>query len=131
MEKSENSVRVDRFLWSCRQFKTRSLSTDACKRSWVEINKNPVKPSREVNLGDIITIRRPFFSKTIKVLQILKQRVGAKLLVDYIEDMTPEEEYNKEKEFRKNQKKSIGSSSRGRPSKKQRRDLEEFFSKNS
>ncbi|MBT3666802.1 MAG: RNA-binding S4 domain-containing protein [Opitutae bacterium] len=125
---TKGKVRIDRFLWATRNFKTRSLSTDACKRNWITINNTTAKASREIKMGDTIKIKQPSHLKTFKVIQLLDKRIGAKLVKCYIEDLTPEEEYEKERVFRKNRKLySISSSARGRPSKKQRRDLEEFL----
>jgi ribosome-associated heat shock protein Hsp15 len=123
-----DKVRLDRFLWATRQFRTRSLSTDACKRNWISINDITAKPSRNVQIGNIIKIKHPSYLKSFKVMQILDKRIGASKLKDFIEDLTPESEYIKDREFRKNRTLTANSSSlKGRPSKKQRRDLEEFL----
>ena len=123
-----DKVRLDRFLWATRQFRTRSLSTDACKRNWISINDITAKPSRNVQIGNIIKIKHPSYLKSFKVMQILDKRIGASKLKDYIEDLTPESEYIKDLKFRKNRTLTANSSSlKGRPSKKQRRDLEEFL----
>jgi ribosome-associated heat shock protein Hsp15 len=123
-----DKVRLDRFLWATRQFRTRSLSTDACKRNWISINDITAKPSRNVQIGNIIKIKHPSYLKSFKVMQILDKRIGASKLKDFIEDLTPETEYIKDREFRKNRKLTGHSSSlKGRPSKKLRRDLEEFL----
>ena len=123
----QDKVRLDRFLWATRNFKTRSLSTDACKRNWVKVNDTIAKASREVKIYDIITIKQPSHSKSFAVIQLLNKRICAKLVVNYVTDLTPEEEYEKERIFRKNRAFFSISSSKGRPSKKQRRDLEEFL----
>ncbi|MBL6828077.1 MAG: RNA-binding S4 domain-containing protein [Opitutales bacterium] len=122
-------VRVDRWLWSVRAYKTRSLATDACKRNWVSVNGNHAKPSRELRCGDLVTFKLGPLIKEVKVLQLLEKRISAKLVEDYMEDLTPESVYD---EAEKNRK-SVPSApfgqrvSKGRPSKKERRELEEFF----
>ena len=129
METAPRKVRMDQFLWAVRQFKTRSLSTDACKRNWITINDQTVKPSRQIKAGDRIKISRPSHTKTINIIKILKSRVAAKFVNDYIEDLTPQNEKVKEEEFNKNRKYIASSSVKGRPTKKNRRDLEELFQK--
>ena len=121
-------VRLDRFLWATRQYKTRSLSTDACRRNWITVNDSQAIPSREVRLNDLIQIKKSSHFKSIKVIHLLCERVGASKLGEYIEDVTPDEEYEKEREYNKNRKNiNLSSSHKGRPTKKQRRDLEEFL----
>jgi len=121
-------VRLDRFLWATRQFKTRSLSTDACKRNWITVNDSRAKASREVRINDVIQIKKSSHFKSVKVIHPLSVRVGAVKLEEYIVDVTPKEEYEKEREYNKNRKNiNLSSSHKGRPSKKQRRDLEEFL----
>jgi len=123
-----DKVRLDRFLWATRQFKTRSLSTDACKRNWVSINDITAKASRNIQIGDIIKIKHPSHLKSLKIIHILDKRIGASKLKDFIKDLTPETEYLKDREFRRNRTLTSHSSLfKGRPSKKQRRDLEEFL----
>lgn len=124
-KKIEEKIRLDRFLWATRNFKTRSLSTDACKRNWIQVNNTFAKASREVRIGDKIKVKKPSHLKSFEIIKLLNSRVGAKLVEDYIRDLTPEAEYEKEKKFRKN--KILFPSSKGRPSKKQRRDLDEFL----
>lgn len=126
---SLDRVRVDRWLWSIRAYKTRSLSTDACKRNWVSVNGNPVKPSREIKCGDLVIFKLGPLKKEVKVLQILEKRVSAKLVEKYMEDLTPKtayEEAQKERKFLP----SVPFGKRltkGKPSKKERREIEEFF----
>ena len=129
METPQSKVRLDQFLWAVRQFKTRSLSTDACKRNWITINDKPVKPSRQIKPGDLIKVNRPSHIKKIHVIKVLKCRVAAKCLKDYIEDLTSQDEKLKEEAFNKNRKYYTSSSAKGRPTKKNRRDLEELFQK--
>tara|TARA_E500000331_G_C16964547_1_gene586477 strand:- start:156 stop:551 length:396 start_codon:yes stop_codon:yes gene_type:complete len=123
-----SGTRLDRWLWSTRHFKTRTLASDACKRNWVKVNERTAKPSRKLKAGDLLEIRKGSLLKTIKVLDLLEKRVSASQANEYYEDLTPAESYTRASEESKNFK--IGLSlpaTKGRPSKKQRRDLEEFL----
>ena len=123
-----DGIRVDRWLWATRFYKTRSLATDACKRKLIRINNTPLKPSREIKVGEVIEIKRGPLKMTIKVTAFLEKRVSATKAQECYEDLTPPDEYESAKREAKRLKPlPIGSSSKGRPSKKQRRDLEEFL----
>jgi ribosome-associated heat shock protein Hsp15 len=118
-----DTSRIDKWLWSVRLFKTRSQATDACKSGKISIDDQSVKPSREVHIGDIIVIRQSPLIKTVKVKELLKSRVGAKLVENYMEDLTPEEEYTKLKLLREVNF-EIRDRGIGRPTKKERRIIE-------
>ena len=126
---SSEKVRVDRWLWSIRAYKTRTLSTDACKRKWVTVNGTDAKPSREIKTQDIVTFKVGPLEKKVQVLQILEKRISAKLVDQYLKDLTPQSSYQ-EAEIKK---RAIVSSPfgkrarKGRPSKKERREMEDFF----
>lgn len=117
------SVRVDKYLWSVRLYKTRSQATDACRSGKVTINEQEVKPSREVKEGDIISISKDSIIRTIKIIQLLKNRVGAKLVDQYMEDLTPQEEYDKLVTI-KSKKFEYRQRGLGRPTKRERRDID-------
>ena len=125
-------VRLDKWLWCTRNFKTRSLATDACKRSWITVNDMVSKPSREIRVGDLLGIRKGPIKQKVRVLQLLDKRVSASKVCEFMEDLTPDAEYERAKiHFSKVKVGQISSTTKGRPSKKQRRDLEEFlFGKN-
>ncbi len=121
-------VRLDRWLWSTRHFKTRTLATDACKRNRVKVNGTATKASRLIQAGDLLQIQKGAFLKTSKVIELLEKRVSASKVCKYCEDLTPPEMYEQAREA--SQRARIGHcfpSAKGRPSKKQRRELEEFF----
>ena len=121
-------VRLDRWLWSVRSFKTRTLATDACKRNWVTVNGMKAKPSKEIRVGDLITIKKGQLEMEVRVLDLLDKRVSASKVAQFLEDLTPSESYLKAKE--KLSKIKVGNMLypiKGRPSKKNRRDLEEFL----
>lgn len=120
------SCRIDKFVWSVRLAKTRSLSADLVSKGKVKLNGQSVKPSKEVRLGDEIQIIRHTSVFTFRIIQLLKSRVGAKLVKDYIIDITIPEELEKFELFRLNQS-SYRNLGTGKPSKKDRRDIDEFL----
>ncbi|HLW07103.1 MAG TPA: RNA-binding S4 domain-containing protein, partial [Marinilabiliaceae bacterium] len=85
-------VRIDKFLWSVRLFKTRSIATEACKKDKVLIDNVPVKSSRMIKVGDIISIKEPPILKQYEVLDVAEKRMGAKLVPDFIREVTPPED---------------------------------------
>jgi len=119
----EESVRIDKWLWSVRVFKTRNQATLACRAGKVKISDQTVKPSREVKIGDLITISMDSLKRSVKVVALIEHRIGAKLVDDFMEDMTPQEEYQKLK-LRKNAGFGYRLRGLGRPTKKERRDIE-------
>ena len=84
-------VRVDKWLWAVRIFKTRSIATDACKKGRVSIAGASVKPSRLVQRGEVISVRKPPIEYSFRVLDLVGHRVGAKLVPQYMEKVTPED----------------------------------------
>ena len=88
-------MRIDKYLWCIRLFKTRSLATDACKKGHVKIDSNNLKPSKEIFGNEVITVRKNQINYKIKVLDIPPNRVGAKLVDLYRKDLTPKEEFEK------------------------------------
>jgi ribosome-associated heat shock protein Hsp15 len=119
----EEGVRIDKWLWCIRVFKTRNQATLACRSGKVRINDQLVKPSREIKTGEIITINLDSLKRSVKVLALVEHRVGAKLVEQFMEDMTPEEEYQK---LRLPKDAGFGYRNRGlgRPTKKERREIE-------
>ncbi len=116
-------TRIDKFLWCVRLSKTRSLATELCRKGKVRTDGLPVKPSREVKTGDEFTIHDHGFIRTFRVLELLNNRVGAKLVADYILDLTPSEEFDKLKlmQTRSFERRERGA---GRPTKRERRDID-------
>ncbi len=119
-------MRIDKFLWCVRLSKTRSLATDLVKKGKVRINDSEIKPSREIKTNDVIAIMRHNAKFEYKVLGFPTSRLGAKLVQDYITDITTTEERNKFELYLESQKiyRSFGD---GKPTKKDRRDLDEFW----
>ena len=91
----QNTVRMDKWLWAVRIFKTRSKAADACAGSKVMVAGEPVKPARTVRIGEIVEVKHPPIIRTFKVLGLLERRVAAKLAVEYVEETTPQEELDK------------------------------------
>ena len=122
-----DKVRVDKWLWSVRIFKSRTIATDACKAGKVKINGVNVKPSYQLQRDEIVVVRKNGFDFQFKVIDLIQKRVGAPLAVQCYEDRTPEEELNKYKQW------FIGKAAAearekgtGRPTKKDRRAIEDF-----
>ena len=119
----EAGVRIDKWLWCIRVFKTRNLATQSCRSGKVRIGDQPVKPSREVKPGEIITINLDTWKKSVKVLEVIENRVSAKFVEKYAEEMTPQEEFEKLK-MRKDVTFGYRNRGLGRPTKKERREIE-------
>ena len=119
------SVRIDKWLWAVRFYKTRSQAADACKGGKVKIDGKNVKPSREIRVGDIIEVQHNYIKRIIKVKQPAHNRVGAKLVPDLMEDLTPQEEFEKQDMMRQlnAERRDRGA---GRPTKKERRMIEKL-----
>ena len=122
-------MRIDKFLWCTRYFKTRNQATQACKKGHVRINDEISKASREVYPTDEIRLRKNQINLVIKVNDIPPSRVGAKLVDIYRTDLTPKEAYEG-KELSKLASKYYRLKGAGRPTKKDRRDLDEFIDEN-
>lgn len=119
-------MRVDKFLWAVRYFKTRSIATQACKQGKVRVNDSVVKPSREVYPTDKVVVRKNQINYQLDVLDLPPSRVGAKLVNLYINDVTPKEEFEK-LELLKYSKDYYRKKGTGRPTKKDRRELDDWF----
>ena len=85
-------VRIDKWLWAVRIFKTRTIATDACKKGRVFIGDTPAKPARTVKVGDIVRVRKPPVTYSFRVLALTSNRLGTKLVPDYMENITPRSE---------------------------------------
>lgn len=120
-------VRVDKFLWAVRLFKTRSLASEACQKGKVQINGQQIKSSRIVKIGEVVFIKEGPVFKQYKILNISGKRMGAKLTPDFIVEVTPQEDLDMLEMSRlaNSMNRARGT---GRPTKKDRRDLEDFFS---
>ncbi len=119
------SLRIDKWLWEVRLFKSRSLATDACKAGKIKMEGSNVKASKELKEGDVITVSLNPLFKTVRVKKFPKSRVNAKLVNDFMEDLTPQAEYDRVKMINET---NIEYRDRGigRPTKKQRRVIDQL-----
>ena len=118
-------VRIDKWLWAVRIFKTRTAASEACKKGRVLIGGTAVKPSRNIRVGEVIKVRKPPVTYSFKVLGLAEKRMGARLVSENMENVTPPEQYellelNRISGFVDRQRGT------GRPTKKERRDLDQF-----
>ena len=123
---SLESVRIDKWLWAVRLFKSRSLATEACNAGHVKIGGNSVKPARPVRVGEEITMLDERVNRTVRVTALLERRVGAKLVGRFLEDRTPPEEYARAREAAMQTRVHFPNGF-GRPTRKQRRQWEGLF----
>jgi len=123
-------MRIDKFLWSVRFYKTRTIATEEIKKNRVSIGENVVKSSKEVKNGDIIKMRKNQIDYKIKVIDIPKSRVGAKLVPVYVVDMTEKDQYEI-LALRKSSQDYYRQKGIGRPTKKDRRDMDDYSSDDS
>jgi ribosome-associated heat shock protein Hsp15 len=119
-------MRIDKYLWSTRYFKTRSMATTACKKGQVKVNDQVVKPSREVYPTDQIMVRKDQINFQLSVLDLPPNRVGAKLVDIYRKDTTPKEAFEKN-ELLQYSKDYYRKKGMGRPTKKDRREIEDYL----
>lgn len=122
----KNEVRIDKWLWAVRLFKTRSLAAEACKKGKIMILGSTVKASRNIKTGDVIQIKKNPIVYSFKVLALSENRMGAKLVPEFMENVTPQEQLEILELSKFN---SFGQRDRGtgRPTKKDRRDMEEYL----
>jgi ribosome-associated heat shock protein Hsp15 len=120
-----NEARIDKWLWASRIFKTRSVAADACKNGRVTINGVNVKPSRNIKIGDTVSVKKPPITYSFRVLQCIEQRVGAKLVPQIYENITDPKQYEL---LEMSHISGFVDRARGtgRPTKKERRSLDAF-----
>jgi len=121
-------MRVDRWLWVSRHYKTRSLATDACKKNWIKLDGQPIKPSKEIKPKDILSIKIGPLNKIVRVIELAPRRLSASLAQNlYIDVTSPDEKKIALEKKIKITPTVLTKKGIGRPTKKQRRDLEEFL----
>ena len=125
MESKNTEARVDKWLWSARIFKTRTIAAAACKKGQITLRGAQLKPSRLIKVGDVIEVRKPPVTYSFKVLQAIERRVGAKLIPEILEDVTPPQQYEL-LEMSKISGFVTRAKGTGRPTKKDRRSLDKF-----
>ena len=121
----ENEVRIDKWMWATRIFKTRTIAAEACKKGRVSVSGTTVKPSRTIKIGDIIQVRKPPVTYSFKVLALTENRMGAKIVPEFLENVTPPEQMEILELSRLsgfiNRSKGMG-----RPTKRDSRELKKF-----
>lgn len=121
-----DEARIDKWLWAARIFKTRSIAADACKNGRVTINDVNVKPSHMVKVGEMVSVRKPPVTYSFRILKTIEQRVGAKLLPEIYDNVTPQDQYEL---LEMNRISGFVDRARGtgRPTKKDRRAMDAFL----
>ncbi|MDP2136873.1 MAG: RNA-binding S4 domain-containing protein [Candidatus Didemnitutus sp.] len=118
--------RLDKWLWSVRVFKTRPEATHACRGGHAHVNDLVAKPGRHVHVGETVVVRLGMLTRTLKVLGLPRTRVAAKLLADYVQDLTPATEYERVKQASLEHL-LARERGKGRPTKKDRRTMGQLF----
>ena len=124
----KHNTRIDKWLWAVRIFKTRAQATEACAGGKVKIDGTAVKASRKIKLGETLLVRKGVIKYMYKVLKIAEKRMGAKLIIDFVEDLTSDDERAKLKSSHK-QPLQTREKGQGRPTKKERRIMDEIREK--
>lgn len=120
-------IRIDKWLWSVRIFKSRTLATNACKSGRVKIEEASVKASASLEIGQRVQVKKNGFDLEFKVIKLIEKRVGATLAVECYEDLTPPEELNKFRNwFVGKGQAEIRERGTGRPTKKERREIDDY-----
>ncbi len=124
------TVRVDKWLWAVRIFKTRSLASQACRLNQIRINDRAVKPSRLVRVGDTLSVEKGALTRLLRVKECLHRRIGASEVANFLEDLTTPEALEKAREAREASRRNrvYEGDEGGRPSKRNRRQMEAFES---
>ena len=121
----DKQIRIDKFLWAVRIYKTRSIAADECRKGRIIINNISVKPSRTIESGEVITIKKPPVQYKYKIINVTENRLPAKLVSQFIDNITPDEE-----KLKLNLSSKDGTFHRdkgtGRPTKKERRIIDRF-----
>ena len=121
-----DEIRIDKWLFAVRLFKTRGLATEACRRGKIKLNETQAKAAKSIKLGDIINIRQSPMIRSLEVIGLTERRIGAKLVENFAKDITPKEEWDKFYKSKSNRTENQNKS-QGRPSKKERRLIDKFM----
>jgi ribosome-associated heat shock protein Hsp15 len=125
-EEKDNRMRVDKWLWTVRQYKSRSLATEACEKGRIIIDEQSVKPSRLIKPGDVIHVKRTGLIRQLKVLKLNPGRLSAKLVPEFCEDLTPQSDIDAYR-ARLTRVTIYRDPGTGRPTKQERRALDDFL----
>ena len=119
-------IRIDKWLFAVRLFKTRGQATEACRRGKIKLNESQAKAAKSIKLGDIINIRQSPMIRSLEVIGLTERRIGAKLVENFAKDITPKEEWDKFYKSKSNRTENQNKF-QGRPSKKERRLIDQFM----
>ena len=119
-------IRIDKWLFAVRLFKTRGQATEACRRGKIKLNESQAKAAKSIKLGDIINIRQSPMIRSLEVIGLTERRIGAKLVENFAKDITPKEEWDKFYKSKSNRTENQNKP-QGRPSKKERRLIDQFM----
>tara|TARA_B100001123_G_scaffold442643_1_gene586740 strand:+ start:907 stop:1302 length:396 start_codon:yes stop_codon:yes gene_type:complete len=122
-----DSMRIDKWLWCIRAFRTRSKASAACRANHLQVNGQRIKPASMVRVGDAVSIDYPRYQRTLRVIALLPRRVAAPIAIKHYEDLTPEIECDKLKKHTVAQSVVERERGRGRPTKRERRELEKWL----
>lgn len=120
-----SDIRIDKWLWAVRIFKTRSIASEACKKNRVYINGVLAKSAKTINIDDVVEVKKPPLVYKYRVVGLLEKRVSAKLVADYLQDITPEQEIIKLDLMRMDSS-GVRRKGEGRPTKRERRILDKW-----
>lgn len=126
MNEAQGPMRLDKVLWSVRLYKTRAVAAEALRRGKVSVAGRQVKSSHTARVGEVITVKVPGGERSFRLLAIPKSRVGAKLVADFLLEVTPEEQTHQLEVYRL-QRNMLRDRGLGRPTKRDRRDIDDFF----
>ena len=124
----KHTTRIDKWLWSVRIYKTRAMATEACAGGKVKVDRSTVKASRKIQLNEIVQVRKGVVKYLYKIRRISEKRIGAKLVSDYLDDITSDEELVKLKSAQKHSI-QIREKGQGRPTKRERRIMDQLREK--
>jgi len=121
-----NEIRIDKWLFAVRLFKTRGQAAEACRRGKVKLNETPAKAAKSIKVGDIVNVRQSPMTRSLEVIDLTERRIGAKLVENFAKDITPKEEWDKYHKSRSNRNLNQNKL-QGRPSKRERRLIDQFM----
>ncbi len=121
-----DEIRIDKWLFAVRLFKTRGQAAEACRRGKVKLNETPAKAAKSIKVGDIVNVRQSPMTRSLEVIDLTERRIGAKLVENFAKDITPKEEWDKYHKSRSNRNLNQNKL-QGRPSKRERRLIDQFM----
>jgi len=121
-----DEIRIDKWLFAVRLFKTRGQAAEACRRGKIKLNETPAKAAKSIKVGDVVNVRQSPMTRSLEVIDLTERRIGAKLVENFAKDITPKEEWDKYHKSRSNRNLNQNKL-QGRPSKRERRLIDQFM----